>query len=296
MEIIYKFVACLVAVFAVVGNALVCYLILRKSRLHTIANRFILSLAVADLFVGLSSVPHSLLCEVGGRCPSWMVGFFYVFFLFASITNLCVMVADRYFTTIWPLRHCSVVTPGRAFRATVVAWIFPSVWWLFLVLTELLADDSTKANIKHAGALVDLVLFVLFPSVLLSLATSHMIFEARRLSRQSLDIIAQLNFNNHQESAATLILARRSASKTVKSVVIISSIVVCFELCYSTGVYRAFCATALFTCEPPYAVHVVSSLLYVVNSALNPVVYALLKEDIKAELRRFIHNCCPACF
>ena len=56
----YNILGWILAVVAVVGNGLVIFLITTKQRLHTTANWFILSLAVADFGVGIGLL--SVLC------------------------------------------------------------------------------------------------------------------------------------------------------------------------------------------------------------------------------------------
>ena len=50
----YSVLGGLSSIIAVAGNGIVIYLIVTRHRLHTTANWFILSLAIADLFLGSS--------------------------------------------------------------------------------------------------------------------------------------------------------------------------------------------------------------------------------------------------
>ena len=55
----------LVAVCAVVGNALVILVFCRERRLRRRTNYYIISLAIADLLVGLLGIPFAILASLG---------------------------------------------------------------------------------------------------------------------------------------------------------------------------------------------------------------------------------------
>jgi hypothetical protein len=57
------------AIFTVCGNILVLYAIQTEKNLRTVSNLFILSLAVADLAVGLFVMPLSAATIIAGRWP-----------------------------------------------------------------------------------------------------------------------------------------------------------------------------------------------------------------------------------
>ena len=98
-----------------VANGVVIFIIIRRPRLHNTGNCFVLSLAVADFCVGLSLALWSLLCDVDDtKCD---VIHFQIthFFLTASVTNLCSMVADRYISVVKSLRYNEL---SRDFQAS----------------------------------------------------------------------------------------------------------------------------------------------------------------------------------
>lgn len=47
-------------VLCMVGNSLVCFIVLRNRRMRTVTNFFILNLAISDLLVGIFCVPTTL--------------------------------------------------------------------------------------------------------------------------------------------------------------------------------------------------------------------------------------------
>lgn len=49
-----------ISLLAVIGNALVIVVIVRNKRMHTVTNIFIANLAVADVIIGLFSIPFQV--------------------------------------------------------------------------------------------------------------------------------------------------------------------------------------------------------------------------------------------
>ena len=121
----YSVLGWFLAAVAVVGNGLVIFLITTKQRLHTTANWFILSLAVADFGVGVVFFPYYVACNVMELCFYEAIFFqpFLMFFLVASTFNLSTMTADRYIAIVKPLKYTNLMSTKRVFIVIVVAWI-----------------------------------------------------------------------------------------------------------------------------------------------------------------------------
>jgi adenosine receptor A2a len=64
LDIPYTIMEILVAVVAVFGNALVIIVFYRERRLRRRTNYYIISLAIADLLVGLLGIPFAILASV----------------------------------------------------------------------------------------------------------------------------------------------------------------------------------------------------------------------------------------
>lgn len=62
--IISVIVLVLINIFVIAGNILVIVSVFTSSKLRTVTNFFIVSLAVADLLVGIAVLPYSLTLEV----------------------------------------------------------------------------------------------------------------------------------------------------------------------------------------------------------------------------------------
>lgn len=59
----------LIFLLCMVGNALVCFTVLRNRHMRTVTNMFILNLAVSDLLVGIFCMPTTLVDNlITGEC------------------------------------------------------------------------------------------------------------------------------------------------------------------------------------------------------------------------------------
>ena len=92
------------------GNVLVLLAVLVNKTLRTITNYFVVSLACADLLLGLLVLPFSAMLQLEKR---WIFGAMFcdiwaatdVLCCTASILSLCAISIDRYIGVTRPLKH-----------------------------------------------------------------------------------------------------------------------------------------------------------------------------------------------
>lgn len=275
----YWILAWSLTIVTIVGNGLVIYLIITIQRLHTTANWSVLSLAVADLFVGLTFFPLLFAFNIDNLNdpPVSVKPFFLVSrtFLYFSATNLCVMIMDRYVAIVHPLKYLSFMTTKVITIAVVFAWISPI----------LLFSIPHSLKVKSRYLLVFRVcVFQLLPVLLFMFVAGRVFCIIRRISKRKSKICAQLRFNHAPKtSQSAAIIDSSSESRAAAKMTV--AIVFFFILCYVLDNYKCFCAV-FGMCKSTATLEQVMDILFVINSAANPIAYAFLKRDVKTALKR----------
>jgi adenosine receptor A2a len=106
LHAVYTSLEILVALVAVVGNAMVIYVFRRNRRLRRRTNYYIVSLATADFLVGLLGIPFAILASVG--LPKNLHACLFTVSLLVmlctiSIFCLVAVSVDRYWAILHPM-------------------------------------------------------------------------------------------------------------------------------------------------------------------------------------------------
>ncbi|XP_018612497.2 5-hydroxytryptamine receptor 2B [Scleropages formosus] len=111
------------------GNILVILAVSLERKLQNATNYFLMSLAVADLLVGLLVMPIALITVLYNSgwplpeflCPIWL--FLDVLFSTASIMHLCAISLDRYIGIKKPIQHSQFKSRAKALAKIAVVWL-----------------------------------------------------------------------------------------------------------------------------------------------------------------------------
>ncbi|XP_041368407.1 tachykinin-like peptides receptor 86C [Gigantopelta aegis] len=120
-----------ISLLAVIGNGLVIFVIVKNRRMHSVTNIFIANLAVADVIIGMFSIPFQFQAALLQR---WVLAHFMcslapfvqIISVNVSIITLSVIAIDRYIAVLHPFKA------GCSKRSAVV---IISAIWLFSVVS-----------------------------------------------------------------------------------------------------------------------------------------------------------------
>ncbi|KFQ39949.1 Adenosine receptor A3, partial [Mesitornis unicolor] len=122
---IYIGTECLVALFATVGNILVIWVVKLNSAFQNMTLYFIVSLALADIAVGVLVMPLAIVVSLGVRVHFYACLFMcclMVVFTNASILSLLAIAIDRYLRVKLPTRYKVITTERRVWWALGLCW------------------------------------------------------------------------------------------------------------------------------------------------------------------------------
>ncbi|XP_056620481.1 muscarinic acetylcholine receptor M5b [Triplophysa dalaica] len=127
-------VSAVVSLITIVGNVLVMLSFKVNSQLKTVNNYYLLSLAFADLIIGVFSMNLYTCYILMGywslgniACDLWLALDYVA--SNASVMNLLVISFDRYFSITRPLTYRAKRTPKRAGIMIGLAWLISFILW-----------------------------------------------------------------------------------------------------------------------------------------------------------------------
>ena len=260
------------SILAIAGNGFIIFFVCSKRQLRTKTNAFVVSLALADFCVGLSVIPFPFFC--GTNCKwlgvSWMKLLRWLFG-YASVTNLCSLVLDRNIAVVKPLKYLTFLTRRRVVQMIFFSWALPVVVDI-LPLSSLITSKLVFMDIFHW---LVMIFFEFLPCFMLIFCVGSMV---RVVLKHRKDRAARIFANG-------IGIHHRAPSKThEKATVKIMGIVVgLFLLCY--GIYIGCTIISVIhsaNCDD----NEFKIPILVLNSAVNPLVYALLKKDVNKAFKK----------
>ncbi|XP_042324724.1 neuropeptide FF receptor 2 isoform X2 [Sceloporus undulatus] len=116
----------LIFLLCMIGNGVVCFIVLRSKHMRTVTNLFILNLAVSDLLVGIFCMPTTLLDNIisgwpFGNIACKMNGMVQGISVSASVFTLVAIAVDRFHSIVYPFKQ--KLTIWTAVVIIVIIWV-----------------------------------------------------------------------------------------------------------------------------------------------------------------------------
>ena len=276
METWFWILGWVLSFLTITGNLFTIFLICSRRNLRTKTNAFILSLAVADFFVGLSVIPSMFFCDNFCEWPrrwlSW-VNFTRWLFSNASVVNLCVLVLDRFIAIVHPLKYITLMTRRRIIQVIFFSWVLPASYNVLRFTLFMFYFKTIPVPFIWLTIILEFI-----PCVVLILCFVTMIFHVCRHDQSARNLAKQLRFN-HQVSFKT----HHEKSAVIMMGIVIGVFLVCYGMYLRCSFLILFHTTSSPCNDEKYKIPVL-----VLNSAINPLAYAFLKRDIKREFKRIV--------
>ena len=291
----------LVDVVTIIGNAFVIGALVKINALKTMAanNQAVISLAVADLLVGLLIMPCAIDSVVAGK---WRCGHLwekvnacgYFSFCLSSILHLALLSVDRYIAISRSLVYSSTVTKKRVRVICLILWICSTA----CALPPLFGVTSYKCIIPYLGKCLEadwlysegavfftatvvsgtygvavLVMFFAYAKIFVEISK-----QAERLSLT----VRQLRTNNN---SGMIIRTHASAKKGVLTVLIVIG---SYVACWSPFCFLLFAQMAHGKTTGGPTADILTMFIGFAKSACNPFIYSVRKRVFRETVKRMV--------
>ncbi|NXF84271.1 AA3R protein, partial [Sclerurus mexicanus] len=266
---VYIGTECLVALLATLGNILVIWVVKLSSTFQNMTLYFIVSLALADIAVGILVVPLAIVVSLGITVHFYTCLFLcclMVIFTTASILSLLAIAIDRYLRVKLPTRYKRITSERRVWWALGLCWsvsllvgLIPMFGW-----NESRNSDFLKCRFMAVMRMDYMVYFgfftcTLFPLLVMCALYAEIFHIIRTKLGHGLTSMRGAGGFYGQEF------------KTAKSLALVLFLfaISWLPLCIINCISYFYPETQI----PPYLMYL-GILLSHANSAMNPIVYA----------------------
>ncbi|XP_066507734.1 trace amine-associated receptor 13c-like [Hoplias malabaricus] len=281
-----------ISVCTVFLNLLVIISISHFKQLHTPTNLIILSLAVADLLVGMFVMPMNIIqlidsCWYFGKVMCSLYPLIAFSSMAASLCSLVFISIDQYIAVSDPLLYSTRVTVCKTSVFLILGWslclFYISVYLYFndhLLQSQISPSCYGECVVffKQSLQIVDLVISFITPCCIIIVLYSLIFIVARH---QAKAVRAVKNGDSHKHEAKVLNSSQTKAAKKI-------GIVVCvFLACW---IPFFLCSLSPESLTSVSVVWTVFGWLTLMNSTVNPLIYAIFYSWFRASAK-YILTC-----
>lgn len=272
----------------IIGNVIVCVLIVKFKDMRIPMNYLIMNLAVADILVALFIVPRFVLFDTY-TLPDGMTGTVICQLLIGGNLSWIGAVASAFTLAVVALeRYYAIMNPqGTQLTAAKVEIIVPVIW-LFAILFNLPLLLTDHYSIKHKICMDNWPeeWMAKSSSMIWLLVTGYLpIFLMIGLSAR---VVYQLWFLDEDDGDSTrqgVLRIRRRITKMVFTVSVVFA--VCRTPAQTMYVISYFSQTQYHS----DLLHIISVAVVTANSAINPLIYVIANHRFRQHIKELI--CCP---
>lgn len=273
LQITYITMEAAIGLCAVVGNMLVIWVVKLNPTLRTTTFYFIVSLALADIAVGVLVIPLAIAVSLEVKMHFYACLFMscvLLVFTHASIMSLLAIAVDRYLRVKLTVRYRTVTTQRRIWLFLGLCWLVsflvgltPMFGWNRKVTLELSQNSSTlSCHFRSVVGLDYMVFFSFITWILVPLVVMCIIYlDIFYIIRNKLS----QNLTGFRETRAFY----GREFKTAKSLFLVLFL---FALCWLPLSIINF--VSYFNVKIPEIAMCLGILLSHANSMMNPIVYA----------------------
>lgn len=292
---------------AITGNLLVCLAIYTDRRLRKLGNLFLVSLALADLFVSSLVMTFAVANDLMGYwmfgpqfCDTWIA--FDVMCSTASILNLCAISLDRFIHIKDPLRY------GRWMTKKVVLLAIASIWLMSALVSFLpislgwhrpkkaAVDPNEKPtcalDLTPVYAVVSSIISFYAPCVVMVALYTRLYLYARKHVKNIRAVTKpspsqSQHSSNGSKSGKHVHHGSHHHNMDHKAAITLGFIMGTFLVCWVPFFCINIIAAICKSCISDIVFKFLTWLGYC-NSALNPIIYSIFNSEFREAFRRIL--------
>lgn len=296
----------IIFVVALIGNASLFWIVIRKEELRTLLNLFVLNLAAADMLVSFASMPITATTVTsegwilgGTACVSF--GFITIVSFISSVLSLGMIAFSRYYFVVKWQTYNSTFTFARGVLCVILVWLSsialafpPLIGW---AQYRYIPGKSYCFVYWQADAYyMYFMIATCFFGPLTVMVTSY--FKILSFARKHKRHLAALRYKNvrHETESETpgtrsMNTLRISAEETkITNTLVI--VVTCFIFCWSPFAVTMF-LDVYYPHPLPRGVDFGSLLLGYANSLFNPIFYGVRNPSFRKGFKELFSTCLP---
>ncbi|XP_055976774.1 adenosine receptor A2a [Sorex fumeus] len=298
---VYITVELAIAVLAILGNVLVCWAVWLNSNLQNVTNYFVVSLAAADIAVGVLAIPFAITISTGfcAACHGCLfIACFVLVLTQSSIFSLLAIAIDRYIAIRIPLRYNGLVTGTKAKGIIAVCWVLsfaigltPMLGWNNCSQPAKAGNGTQECGAAQVACLFEdvvpmnyMVYYNFFACVLLPLLLMLGIY-------LRIFLAARRQLKQMESQPLPGERTRSTLQKEVHAAKSLAIIVGLFALCWLPlhviNCFTFFCPQCNHA--PPWLMYLAIVLSHT-NSVVNPFIYAYRIREFRQTFRKIIHS------
>ena len=269
---------------AVTGNVVVLWLFYKHKSLRTISNRFLASLSMADVFVGLVIDPY----WIAIRCwiqPEVHSNLFMITIMLkiqttvATTLNSCCVSIDRFIAIRFPYRYQDSLTKRRCFAVIILVWFISLSLPFLIFLKERLEKLELFVFIAITMCLVPLLVVSFCYILIFKLARKQF----RRI------ILETTNIPDSGENMRVRVMQNFKAIKTVGFVLSAYIITWMPSVVLQLVNFYYIEENRDGLCKVKFVVWPWVEAIAFTSSAINPLIYYFRNSDFRRAFRRTFH-------
>ncbi|KAH8259550.1 hypothetical protein KR026_006184 [Drosophila bipectinata] len=292
-------------VTGIIGNLLVCIVIVRHSAMHTATNYYLFSLAVSDLLYLLLGLPTEVFLfwhqypYLFGLPFCKIRAFISEACTYVSVFTIAAFSMERFLAICHPLHLYAMVGFKRALRIIALLWVASFISAIpFGVLSDIIyltypLDNSTIAESAFCSMSPEIVnvvpifelsfcIFFVIPMILILLLYGRMGLKIRSRTNQKLGV---QHGNINRES--------RNSQMRKKTVIrMLAAVVITFFVCWFPFHLQRLWFLYAQNNENYYNVNEwlfsIAGFAYYVSCTINPIVYSVMSRRYRVAFRELL--------